>query len=39
MECDSRQGFGLDIGFIDHLYIQLGTTSTYSATANHHSNL
>jgi hypothetical protein len=27
-------GYGLDIGFIDHLYTPLGTTSNYSATAN-----
>jgi hypothetical protein len=32
--CDSRRRFGLDIGFIDHLYAQLGTTSNYSVTAN-----
>jgi hypothetical protein len=29
---DYRRGFGLDFGFIDHLYTRLGTTS--SATAN-----
>jgi hypothetical protein len=29
-------GFRLDIGFIDHLYTQLGTTSNYSAIANLH---
>jgi hypothetical protein len=28
--------FGLDIGFIAHLYTQLGTTGNYSATANLH---
>jgi hypothetical protein len=27
-------GFGLDIGLIDHLRTQLGTTSNYSAVAN-----
>jgi hypothetical protein len=27
-------GFGLDIGFIDHLYTRLGTTSNCSATAD-----
>jgi hypothetical protein len=26
---DCRWGFGLDIGFVDHLYIRLGTTSNY----------
>jgi hypothetical protein len=31
-------GFGLDIGFIDHLYTRLGTTSNYSATANLHNS-
>jgi hypothetical protein len=34
--CDYRRGFGLDIGFIDHLYTQLGTTSIYSAIATLH---
>jgi hypothetical protein len=33
---DSRRGFGLDIGFIDHFNTQLGTTSNYSAIANLH---
>jgi hypothetical protein len=33
---DSRRGFGLDIGFIDHLYTRRGPTSDYSATANLH---
>jgi hypothetical protein len=33
---DCRQSFGLDIGFIDHLHTQLGTTSNYSAIANLH---
>jgi hypothetical protein len=32
----TRGGFGLGIGFIDHLYTQLGTTSNYSAIANLH---
>jgi hypothetical protein len=27
-------GYGLDIGFIDHLYTPLGTTGKYSATTN-----
>jgi hypothetical protein len=31
---DHRRGFGLDNGFIDHLYTRLGTTSNYSAIAN-----
>jgi hypothetical protein len=35
--CDYSRGFGLDIGRIDHLYTQLGTTSTYGSTANLHS--
>jgi hypothetical protein len=29
-------GYGLDIGFIDHLYTPLETTSNYSANANLH---
>jgi hypothetical protein len=33
---DSRRGFGLVIGFIDHFYTGLGTTSNYSDIANHH---
>jgi hypothetical protein len=33
---DGGGGVGLDIGFIDHLYTRLGTTSNYSATANLH---
>jgi hypothetical protein len=35
---DYRRGFGLDIGFIDHLYTQPGTTSNYRATANLHNS-
>jgi hypothetical protein len=35
---DYRQGFGLVIRFIDHLYTRLGTTSNYSASANLHSS-
>jgi hypothetical protein len=34
--CDYRRGFGLEIGFIDHLYTGLGTTGNYTATANLH---
>jgi hypothetical protein len=34
--CDCRRGFGLDIGFIDHLYTRLGTIINYSATDNLH---
>jgi hypothetical protein len=34
--CVSIDGVRLDIGFIDHLYTPLGTTSTYSAIANLH---
>jgi hypothetical protein len=33
---DPRRGFGLDIGFIDHLQARLGIISNYSATANLH---
>jgi hypothetical protein len=33
-ECDYRMGFGLDVGFIDHLYTRLKTTSNYSAIAD-----
>jgi hypothetical protein len=32
--CDCRRGFGLNIGFTDHLYTQLGTTSNYTSIAN-----
>jgi hypothetical protein len=35
---DQRRRFGLGIGFIDHLYTQLGTTSNYSAIANLHTS-
>jgi hypothetical protein len=31
---DSRRGFGLDIGFIDHL--QIITTNNYNIIANFH---
>jgi hypothetical protein len=31
-----QTGFGLEIGFIDHLYTQLGTTSNYSAITDLH---
>jgi hypothetical protein len=34
----SRGGFALDIGFIDHLYTRLGTTSSDSATVNPHNS-
>jgi hypothetical protein len=34
--CDSQQGFGLDIGSIDHFTTRLGTTRNYSATAKLH---
>jgi hypothetical protein len=33
---DSQRGFGLDIGFTDHLNTQLVTTLNYSAIANFH---
>jgi hypothetical protein len=33
---DCRRCFGLDTGFIDHLYTQRRTTSNYSAIANLH---
>jgi hypothetical protein len=32
--CDYRRGFGLDIGFIDHL--QIVTTSKYNSTMELH---
>jgi hypothetical protein len=40
---DYRRGFKLNIGFNDHLYTQIGTTSNYSATGylhtlTHHHN-
>jgi hypothetical protein len=36
---DSRRGFGLHMGFIDHhLYTRLGTTSNYGAIANLHNS-
>jgi hypothetical protein len=38
MQCDYRRGFGLDIGFIDHLFAQLRTTSNYSAIATLHNS-
>jgi hypothetical protein len=38
MEYNSRPGFGLVIGLIDHLYTHLGTTSNYSAIANLHNS-
>jgi hypothetical protein len=34
--CDSRRGFGLDIGFIDHFNTQLLMTLNHSAIANSH---
>jgi hypothetical protein len=39
VECDYRRGFVLVNGFTDHLYTRLGTTSSYSATANHNSQI
>jgi hypothetical protein len=36
--CDSRRGFELDIGFNDHFYSRLGTTSNYSAIVNIHNS-
>jgi hypothetical protein len=27
---DCRRGFKLDVGFVEHIYTQLGTTSNYS---------
>jgi hypothetical protein len=35
---DSRRGFGLDIGFTDHLCTQLRVTHNYSAIVNLHSS-
>jgi hypothetical protein len=34
--CDYRRNFGLDIGFIDHLYTQLAATNNYNAIVNLH---
>jgi hypothetical protein len=34
----TQRGFRLDIGFIDHLDTQLGTTGNYSATTNLHNS-
>jgi hypothetical protein len=36
--CDYRRHFALNIGFIDHLYTRLGTTSDYSATTSFHNS-
>jgi hypothetical protein len=36
LECDSRRGFGLDIGLIDHFNAQLIITLNYNAIANFH---
>jgi hypothetical protein len=33
-----RWSFGFDIGCIDHLSIRFGSTSNYSAVANHHNS-
>jgi hypothetical protein len=33
---DSRRGFGLDIGFIDHFNTRLETTLNYNAIADFH---
>jgi hypothetical protein len=35
-ECDSRRGFGLEIGFIDHFNTRLMTTLNYSAISKLH---
>jgi hypothetical protein len=35
-ECDSWQGFGLDIGFTDNFSTQLVITLNYSAIADFH---
>jgi hypothetical protein len=32
--CDYLRDFELDVGFIDHLYTRLRTTSNYMVTAN-----
>jgi hypothetical protein len=34
--CDYRRGFELDIEFIDHLYVQIGTASSDSPITNLH---
>jgi ethanolamine utilization microcompartment shell protein EutS len=34
--CDSRRGFALEVGFIDHFSTQLVTTLNYSAIADLH---
>jgi hypothetical protein len=36
---DYKRDFGLENGFNDHLHTRLGTTSNYSATANHNSQI
>jgi hypothetical protein len=36
---ESRRGFGLDIGFIDHFNIQLVITLNYGAIPNFHTLL
>jgi hypothetical protein len=35
---DYRWGFGLDIGFIDHLYTRVGTANNYSTITNLHNS-
>jgi hypothetical protein len=35
---DSRRGFGLYIGFIDHFTIRLGISGNYSAIAKLHNS-
>jgi hypothetical protein len=37
--CDYWRGFGLDVGFIDHLYTQHRTASSYRALADRHALL